>query len=119
MHIEVKSDVDLDLLLQKYGKYSYFTFHINNEFTKTCNNKTYHAFENKSLIKGGYVSDSRGEFTQEKLDYIKNNDNFTLVIHPECPKDHALIIHQALSRNYISLRSHVYDKELVWEELSR
>lgn len=42
-----------------------------------------------------------------------------LVIHPECPKDHALFIHQAIARKYISLTSHVYDHELVWEELSR
>ena len=42
-----------------------------------------------------------------------------LVIHPECPKEHALFIHQALSRNYISLTSRVYDNELVWEALSK
>lgn len=52
-------------------------------------------------------------------DKLKMAARAALVIHPECPKNHALIIHQALSRNYISLRSHVYDKELVWEELSK
>ena len=42
-----------------------------------------------------------------------------LYIHPECPKEHAMFIHQALSRNYISLTSHVHDSELVWEELNK
>ena len=42
-----------------------------------------------------------------------------LYIHPECPEGHAVIIHQALSRNYISLVSHVHDSELVWEELNK
>lgn len=42
-----------------------------------------------------------------------------LVIHPECPKDHAFYIHQAIARKYISLTSRVYDRELVWEELSK
>lgn len=42
-----------------------------------------------------------------------------LIIHPECPKDHAFYIHQAVSRKYISLTSRVFDHELVWEELSR
>lgn len=42
-----------------------------------------------------------------------------LIIHPECPKDHAFYIHQAVARKYISLTSRVYDHELVWEELSR
>ena len=42
-----------------------------------------------------------------------------LVIHPECPKDHAFFIHQAVARKYISLTSRVYDHELVWEELSK
>lgn len=42
-----------------------------------------------------------------------------LVIHPDCPKDHAFYIHQALSRKYISLTSRVYDNELMWETLSK
>ena len=42
-----------------------------------------------------------------------------LIIHPECPKDHAFYIHQAIARKYISLTSRVYDHELVWEELSK
>ena len=42
-----------------------------------------------------------------------------LYIHPECPEEHAIVIHQALSRKYISLVSHVHDSELMWEELNK
>jgi len=52
-------------------------------------------------------------------DNLKMAARAALIIHPECPKDYAMVIHQALARNYISLRSHVYDKELVWEELCK
>ena len=83
VHIEAHKEEDLDVLIDNYGKYWHFTFHINNEFTKSFKKESCHAFENKSIIKGGYVSDSRGIFNEEKFEYIKNNDNFTLVIHPE------------------------------------
>jgi hypothetical protein len=42
-----------------------------------------------------------------------------LTIHAECPESHAIYIHQALSRGYISLTSNVKDNELVWETLSK
>ena len=42
-----------------------------------------------------------------------------IVVHPECPDDHAFVIRQALSKKWISLTSRVYDNELVWEELNR
>ena len=79
LHIEVNNEEDL----KKIGGLKSFTFHINNEFTKTLTEEYYYGVRNDSLIKGGYVSDSRGEFNEEKLQYIKDNDNFTLVIHPE------------------------------------
>ena len=59
-----------------------FTFHINSEHTKEFRFGRYDGWENKSLV-GKYISDSRGEFDQTKLDWIKDNDDFTLLIHPE------------------------------------
>ena len=59
-----------------------FTFHINSDKTKKFTKKKYGKFVNKSLV-DKYISDSRGEFDESKLDWIKENDNFTLLIHPE------------------------------------
>jgi len=76
-------------ILKKYLQYydssfhfKYFTFHINTELTKKFTKKSYGNFINKSIV-DKYISDSRGEFDQTKLDWIKDNDNFTLLIHPE------------------------------------
>jgi outer membrane receptor for Fe3+-dicitrate len=65
-----------------YLDYSKFTFHINTNITKKLIEKEYYGKENKSIV-DKYISDSRGEFDQTKLDWIKENDNFTLLIHPE------------------------------------
>lgn len=62
--------------------FSKFTFHVNTEITKQFTDKFYSHIENKSLV-DKYISDSRGEFDQTKLDWIKDNDDFTLLIHPE------------------------------------
>lgn len=62
--------------------YDYFTFNINSDSTKKFNEQIYGNYENKSIV-DKYISDSRGEFDQTKLDWIKDNDNFTLLIHPE------------------------------------
>lgn len=63
-------------------KYRKFTFHINTDVTKSLTDKIYVGYENKSLV-NKYISDSRGEFDQTKLDWIKDNDDYTLLIHPE------------------------------------
>jgi hypothetical protein len=61
--------------------FSKFTFHINTEKTKSFGEVKY--FENKSILTNEYISDSKNEFSLEKLDRLKNSDNYTLVIHPE------------------------------------
>jgi hypothetical protein len=71
-------------------------------------------------------------FTKSKIRNIKQNDpefyindglqtvgRAVLTIHTECPESHAIYIHQALSRGYISLACNVKDNELVWETLSQ
>ena len=59
-----------------------FTFHINTDITKSLTQQSWDGWTNKSLV-DKYISDSRGEFDKTKLDWIKDNDNFTLLIHPE------------------------------------
>jgi hypothetical protein len=82
---EIQKEEDLNNYLTNWGKvvrFDSFTFHINTELTKQFTDKTYKGYINKSLV-DKYISDSRGEFDQTKLDWIKDNDNFTLLIHPE------------------------------------
>ena len=82
---QVNNELDLCNYLQTwYDVYPFnsFTFHINSEHTKQFKKKDYKGWQNKSLV-DKYISDSRGEFDQTKLDWIKENDNFTLLIHPE------------------------------------
>lgn len=81
----IESEYDLRVYLDEYNRwdrFGKFTFHINSDKTKEFDRKEYDGFINKSLV-GKYISDSRGEFDQTKLDWIKENDNFTLLIHPE------------------------------------
>lgn len=66
----------------KWNRFDKFTFHINTEKTKEFKEVNYGGWINKSIV-NKYISDSRGEFDQTKLDWIKENDNFTLLIHPE------------------------------------
>jgi len=82
---QIKDKVGLISYLDYYNsiyKFDKFTFHINSEHTKGFTSKFYGGYENKSIV-SKYISDSRGEFNQTKLDWIKDNDNFTLLIHPE------------------------------------
>jgi hypothetical protein len=82
---EVKTESELrSYLVRYYDNYNFdnFTFHINSLDTKKFTEKKYGRFTNKSIV-DKYISDSRGEFDQTKLDWIKENDNFTLLIHPE------------------------------------
>jgi hypothetical protein len=58
-----------------------FTFHINTDKTKRFGNIKY--FQNKSILTGEYISDSKNNFDDDKLLKIKNLNDFTLVIHPE------------------------------------
>lgn len=58
-----------------------FTFHKNSEETKKYPEKV-GFYLNKSIV-GKYVSDSRDSFDEEKLKFIKEEDNYTLLIHPE------------------------------------
>lgn len=59
-----------------------FTFHINTDKTKTFGEVRY--FQNKSILKNVYISDSKNNFTIEKFNQVKTiEDDFTLCIHPE------------------------------------
>jgi hypothetical protein len=58
-----------------------YTFHINTNKTMSFSNTE--KYINKSIIKHGYLSDSKGIFNDEKYKFIQENDNFTLVLHPE------------------------------------
>ena len=62
--------------------FTMFTFHINTDKTKGFTKTHYAGLENKSLVEK-YISDSRGNWSKRNFDFIKNNDNFTLLIHPE------------------------------------
>ena len=82
---QISDDLGLINYLDRWYKvigYDYFTFHINSDKTKEFIYECYGGYVNKSLV-DKYISDSRGEFDQTKLDWIKDNDNFTLLIHPE------------------------------------
>lgn len=57
-----------------------FTFHKNSEYTKSLGDIG--LFINKSIV-GKYVSDSRDSFDEEKLKFLKEEDDYTLLIHPE------------------------------------
>lgn len=83
---EVYDDQSLIDNLNSLGtvfEFSKFTFHINTYSTAKFIEDKYAGYDNKSIIKGGYISDSRGEFGRDKLNWIKKNDNYTLLIHPE------------------------------------
>jgi len=80
----IENDGDLLMYLNTYKDiipFYKFTFHINTE--KTKNFGDIKGYENKSLINGPYVSDSKCSFDDEKLDFMKENDYYTLVVHPE------------------------------------
>lgn len=58
-----------------------FTFHINTEKTNSFGMIRY--FQNKSILSGDYISDSKNEFSVKKINQLQQFDNYTLVIHPE------------------------------------
>lgn len=59
-----------------------FTFHINTDKTKKFGEIRY--FQNKSILKNEYISDSKNNFTFEKFNQVKAQEgDFTLCIHPE------------------------------------
>ena len=75
---------DLYEYLQNFNKiipFKKFTFHINTEKTKSFGDVKY--FENKSILYNEYISDSKNEFSTEKINRLRSIDDFTLVIHPE------------------------------------
>lgn len=82
--VNVKDDFDLTNYLNYRNKlipFTKFTFHKNTDFTKSFTEID--GYENMSILKTPYISDSRGVFSIDSLVEIKNNPKTTLLIHPE------------------------------------
>lgn len=80
----LENETQLINYLNKYNEilpFKKFTFHINTDKTKKFG--VINGFENKSILKGDYISDSKCEFNENKIKEIKLKNNYTLVIHPE------------------------------------
>lgn len=60
-----------------------FTFHVNSDTTNQYTAPYYGALKNMNVLDRPYISDSRGMFKENVLEFIQRNDKFTILTHPE------------------------------------
>lgn len=88
LHVETTEVWDDESLVDNLNslglifEFKKFTFHINSYKTKEFINQKYAGYENKNIVPL-YISDSRGEFGRDKIKWLKEHNNYTLLIHPE------------------------------------
>jgi hypothetical protein len=122
-HVDVTNIKDNDDLIEYLSTYNEiipfnkFTFHINSN--KTKNFGEVKNFINKSLLNGMYISDSRNSFNEEKIEILKNNFEYTLLLHPEWWDNKDLTIKSNSSSSIInSLRLDELTKKTIKEILN-